>query len=283
MTTFHTTKTGKPSHFRRGILCAVAMLLSLSLAACGAAPSPSAGTGSSTLATANAGFDSPEDATKAYLEALRDSDLDRMMSTFAIDIYVQNYDFEANLERVSSYGLTQEIKLPNTNEFVTALNTETRRSAVSTAISRQYITLCAPQLDQTQPQILKEEGQVNQLVSQLEKDIHALPLSTLKVVGFVPPEALSDLYLLENNQNNMAKRAAIYGADQLVSCAAVFSLNGAEYLLCVDTAQYGNRWYLQDLGGNIGGLMSLAFFTGGVIPLDLYEEGDVHQWIVPVA
>ena len=59
------------------------------------------------------GFDSPEDAAKAYLEGLRDLDIPRMMSAFAVESYVENFNFEALLNMLRVYMTGFDIKLPN--------------------------------------------------------------------------------------------------------------------------------------------------------------------------
>lgn len=46
------------------------------------------------------GYKSPEDAAKAYLEAFMNNDIDQMLSTFAVETYVKNFDLEKYVDRV---------------------------------------------------------------------------------------------------------------------------------------------------------------------------------------
>ena len=67
-------------------------LLALMLAAI-----PALGEGTETGAIEGPGFDSPEEAVSAYLEALKNGDAAGMLSTFAIETYVAEMDAQAYL------------------------------------------------------------------------------------------------------------------------------------------------------------------------------------------
>jgi hypothetical protein len=85
------------------------------------------------------GFANPEDAARAYLTFLKDQNLSGMLSTFAIESYVEHYDLESFIKRLRSYHPALTIKLPNTNEYTKELNIGMRRSQISDQIVRQYM------------------------------------------------------------------------------------------------------------------------------------------------
>jgi len=231
------------------------------------------------LTVEGTGFNSPEDAAEAYFEGLRNTDLNCMISTFAVESYAENYNFEAAMNRMKVYVPSQEIKLPNSNEFITAMNIESRRSSVTNMILRQYLFLCDSEFDQSQPQIMEDDIAVSEFVAQLNKNLDTNKFQTLEVLGFIPPEALTDMYSSEQNKKNIARLAEVYGADELVSRVAVFELDGSRYMLCLDAVDYGGKWYISQFGGNIGALMSVASFTMGIVPVpaELYDE--IHTLI----
>lgn len=269
---------------RRFSVCVMAVLLSFLLAACSTSESfsSSATDNGSLSAVKEMGFDSPEDAAMAYLEGLRDADLNRMISAFAVEIYVKEYNFEASLNRLKSYIPMQEIKLPNTNEFVTSMNIENRRGNVTSVILNQYLFLCDTEFDQSRPHVIQDEMDANKFVAQLEKNLNGLDFQTLELVGFIPPEELTEIYSAEINQNNLARRAEVCGANKLVSCVAVFKLDGNEYLLCLDTIEYDGKWYIEQFGGNIGLLLSIDIFSRGILSAELYDKINLKEMIVPV-
>ena len=49
------------------------------------------------------GYDSPEEAVTAYLEAMKKGDARGMLSTFAIETYVAEMDAQAYLERMWAF------------------------------------------------------------------------------------------------------------------------------------------------------------------------------------
>ncbi len=264
------TQHNKP--LRYGVIAFVlAVFLTTLFTACSLANS-SSGTSSAQNnpsappSTANAGFSSSEEAAKAYLEGLRDGDLSRMISTFGIETYAKQYDYNAFTKRIGAYIPAAEIHFPNSNEFLTAMNTESRRSRVTTAIIYQYIALASPNFDSTAPQQFKEEAQIDKFLAEYEANLTSLKLETLSIVEFISPETLSAQYLSEANQQNLAENAAVLGADKIESNVAVFTLDGKKYLLCYDAAQYGDQWFLSQLGGNIGALMSISSQYSGLVP-----------------
>ena len=228
------------------------------------------------------GFDSPERAVNAYLEALRDAELPRMINAFAVESYVDNYKFEASLYRVKTYVPLQEIKLPNSNEFVKALNAESRRNRVSTMILSHYAFLCGLEVNSVRPIVFKEDANIHVFISQLNTALNSPKLQTLKIIGFIQPAELSEKYSEPRNLENMAKRAEIFGAESMVSCAIVFELDGKEYIFCPDVISYGGRWYISELGGTLGMIMNAPFFSAGTLPVSDVSNVDVHKLIKPV-
>ena len=157
------------------------------------------------------GFQSPESAVTAYLEGLRDSDLNRMIEAFSDDARAE--------EAIGS-----------------------------------FIAL------------------LHWLFEDFNIPFSASDLQSLEILGFIPPEALSELYLSEANQENLSRQAERLSAEQLVSRAVVFELGGEKYLLMVDVADFGGEWRISDFGGNLGALLSIASFMQGMIPPEFVGE-----------
>jgi len=213
------------------------------------------------------GFDTPEEAVKAYLEGLKAADPDQMIGTFAVERYVENYDFEANLDRLKVYVPTQDIKFPNANAFVSKLNVESRRIAVTNAIIRQYLAICYPEFDQSFPVMLNDgAGDFSAL---LVEKLNTVDLDSMTLLGFIPPESLAETYTVKMNQENMARQAKVYGAEKIVSLVAVFELQGNKYMLCSDVISYNGKWFMLQFGGNIGALLSISPYYAGIIPLSV--------------
>lgn len=108
------------------------------------------------------------------------------------------------------------------------------------------------------------EQQVAAFVESIYESVQSLSIETLEVLGFIHPALLSEHYANALNQENLAKQAKVYGADEIQSVVALFSIGKNTYTMCCDVARYGDLWYMLSLGGNIGVLLNLAPSTGGI-------------------
>ena len=219
--------------------------------------------------TEESGFDTPEDVIRAYLEGLRDSDLDRMISAFAVESFIENYDFEATLDRLQIYmpgGM--EVNMPNANRLVTEMNVEYRRGQVVDMIISQHLLLLLLEMEDM-TQRIEDAGL---FVNQFTETLNAPNFQSLELIGFVSPELLDEHYGSEMNQNNLALRAELIGASQQVSRVAVFELDGDRFLLFVDVVDYGGNWYIRYFGGNLSSLLGMAPFMQGIVPPPFVHE-----------
>lgn len=216
------------------------------------------------------GFATPEEAVQAYLDGMRDADLSQMIGAFAVETYVDHYDFQAQLERLRAYMINLEMHFPNDNDLMRALNVESRKNQIVNGITYQQFALLAPEWDISAPLTFgtdDTEG-IPELMAQFAAAAE-FDMSGLTFVGFFAPETLAELYLSERNQENMAKQATVCGMDELRSMVAGFSLGGEQYLLCCDVGRYGDAWYMNSLSGNIGNLLGIAVYRGGLVPMSM--------------
>jgi len=275
---------------KKYVFLALALMLLLTMAGCGAEANvqpepdetesqPEAAT-TDALPTGNAGFDTPEAAIRAYLEGLRDSDLDRMISAFAVERSAENLDFEAYVEWLQIY--TPEMGMPNVNELVTAMNVETRRAHVVDMITQQYFLLCFPERDMAETQTVED---ASTFTSQFTEALNAPDLQTLELLGFIPPELLDvdERYASEGNQEHIALLVEIAGADQLESRVAVFELNGNKHLLFVETINYGGEWFVGQFGGGLSRALGFPPFMQGIAPSEFVDEFGIDLQAVMIS
>lgn len=254
-------------------------LIAFSLVACTAGAEPEeTSSESATITSEGEGFDTPEEAVEAYLLALKDADFDGMLSAFAVEAYVDNFDYEAQLNRSHVYNPTYtNFALPSSNNFMQSVNVEIRRSSITGSILQQYIILREPDLDLSEIVKLEDETAVSEFVAQLNEAFDVSRFSTLEVLGFIPPEDLSDTYMIDGNQETLQEIANVYGAEQFESCTATIQLDSDAYLLCFDVIMYNNKWYIYQMGGNIGILLSLSTEMAGTVKLPDGFSGETQE------
>jgi hypothetical protein len=254
------------------------------------------------------GFATPEDAAKAYLTALRNRDMDTMLAAFAVETYVDHYDFEAMVERLNSYNIKYELRFPNTNSFNRRMNVEGRRHSIAEQIQLQYMLYNAPDaLSNGATFIFKGSETVSDFVEDFEHSTGDYVFNDLKINTVIssqdlaedqspedlaedllkdaekdlPEDLLEDLpedalesmmdkYLSESNQKNIERQAKIFGADieDVANVAVVFEAGGKAWIFCPQAIRYNGRWYLQTLQGNVAILCGMSSFTGGIAPLE---------------
>jgi hypothetical protein len=217
------------------------------------------------------GFATPEDAAKAYLEGLKNQDVDAMISAFAVETYAENYDFAALVERIRSYQPTLEMRMPSGNEYTRQLNVQSRRNQVVAGIINQYMCYNAPdELNDYNPTMLEDPDAVANFVDKFKRDTEDYVFEGLKIAEVLDPEDLSDMYMAEANQENIAKQAKTFGveADDVANVAITFEADGQTWIFCPQTVRYNGKWYLQSLQGNLAILAGMDVFTGGITPYD---------------
>lgn len=226
------------------------------------------------------GFEGPEEALTAYLTGIKEMDFSKMLGSFAVESYVKNLDFQKNLEQNRGYTFSQVIKYPNSNSLLESINIESRRSSITQAITNQYLILGYSDFEEEsdfQPDTryaIDDEHTSETFLKEFSNFLEKVEPDSLKLLGFMPPETLSEVYGMETNLKAMARKAEIYGAEKIESCVAAFEIHGDKWLLCADTVKYDGKWYIMDLQGNIGQLFGIPISFAGTIPVIDWDS----QW-----
>ena len=247
---------------------------------------PSGSGGGRTSGVREVGFDTPEEALIFYLEGLRDSDLEKMISAFALETLIENYNLEAQIERIGgAYGQFLEIRMPNSNDFITAMNLESRRGGVVSGIITQYFVLSEPfalsrpDFDKTLSYRIEDEREIGDFVGQLGDYLESPDLQSLEIIGVIMPEELSERYLAEENQANKELLVEVYGADEIVGRVMVFQIGRVQYLLFADLINYDGEWHILHLHGFSGHLVGIRGMHAGLLTAEYAEEyfGDIDS------
>jgi len=98
---------------------------------------------------------------------------------------------------------------------------------------------------------------------------------SLEIIEFIPPEALSELYLSEGNQTNLTNQAERAGVDQLVSRVVIFELGGKRQIMMVNVAELNGEWLIEQFGGNLYILLRHSPLMQGIIP-SVFMDNYLH-------
>jgi len=232
------------------------------------------------------GFDSPQLAAKAYLEGFKAHELDQMISAFSIESYVDHYDLQASLENVHAYVfMHQEFDLPAVNDFSRGFNIQRRKEEIIRDTVKQYASVYIINEGYFKDSTLLEDVDISDenISSKLIELLNQLDLSSMKILGYVPPEELSEEYGSDGRLDIRAQRTKVCGADRVESCVAIFEVEGNKFCFCFDAVQYKGKWYIKQLGGSISTLLDIPSDLAGITPIDALEKPEVEKLIIPIA
>ena len=221
------------------------------------------------------GYASAELAVEAYLDALSAADFDAAVEVFAIEPYVEHFDFRASLERVRSYGqFSMPLPLPSTDPFNVAINLEQRRAAVAGQVLNQYFTLVNPTLDRTSTQPLTDDAAIDAFATTFEAAMTSGPLADLATHEFVSFEEIdadsAEAHSDERTAELDAALLAIVGADESTEVAVRSSVLDRDVVLLFRVVRYGDAWTIETLGGLFSTILGISANAAGTL-----ETGDV--------
>ncbi len=231
------------------------------------------------------GFDSPQLAAKAYLEGFKAHELDQMISAFSIESYVDHYDLQASLENVHAYVfMHQEFNLPAVNDFSRGFNIQSRKEEILRDTVKQYAAVYNINEGYFKNSTLLKDEDISDenISSKLIKLLDQMDLSSMKILGYIPPEELSEEYGSNGRLDIRAQQTKVCGAENVESCVVIFELEGNKYCFCFDAVQYKGKWYIRRLGGSISTLLNIPFDLAGITAIDSLEKSEVEKLIIPI-
>ena len=227
-----------------------------------------------------AGFDTPEEALAAYIEAFKNKDLDAMYATFAVESYCENYNIINYVQRIGaiSSAILQTLPLNGEDEFTTQRNIEIRKNEILKQISYQMNVIAYANAPGEELETLLNGAGVLQLRSEGEKafsheDLENLlsdlqntsGISDIEIVGFLSPIEVTDSYLSPANMRNMYMTAKICGADGYKSLGAIIRIGNKNAVMFMDVIRYDSRWYNYSSNGILSTLSALSNTVGGLL------------------
>ena len=221
------------------------------------------------------GFDSPEDAALAYIEAFNAGDVQGMISTFAIETYVDHVDRAATMNRLYTFVIASQDTNPMPTPYVRDLLVSDRYGDIARQLRWQYFYYAMPEeygdgIDKAVrfPSVDRTQ-QIQDFLGAFDSSPVNEWIGNIAFVGFVPPEDLiGEEFMDESNQENIKRLAACRGCDEIAEMVVHIQINGKDYYQCLECARYGDRWYVQSLTGNAVNLLRLDYSSAGLVPAD---------------
>ena len=228
------------------------------------------------------GFNTPEAAAAGYIEALKEQDLDKMLSAFAVETYCDNYDTAKRVKYEKSMLWSDEDSIisPTESDFVDKKNEYIRQAYILGNISNQAIMLSKYEseddFDLSQYKGEYYDISTGQEVDEIVEGLYDLPdLSKLEIEKIFSIEEFDDMD--EGFFHREMVWADYLGADGYKSVGVSALLNGRRYIFTMDMAKYQDRWYIVSLPGYIGRLLGMNGYLGGLIAYDDIETNSSYN------
>lgn len=200
------------------------------------------------------GYDAADKAAMAYAEALCEADIDKMLSTFAIETYINNYDLKEFISSRKTYQYYYaEYAFENNGEFQTQVNYYSRIFELVKDFKQLYYYLVLDDADYTAMEtfIQSDSSEIEDFVKQVSDPAFEQKMSNSKLRRILTPEMFNDIDLLIY-KNAITTGYSYLNCDEIVSFAIEFDFDGNEYYIFVDTGCFEGVWYNISVKSSLG-------------------------------
>ncbi len=191
-------------------------------------------TATAPIQASQASFKTPEDAVTAYLEGVAQGDLSKILQACAINEMSENFKFDLYIDRLRAF-LPFQAPAPSSYPFYVELN----KAQLSAQITGQvrilaYSLLSSVKLDGMT--VLMDIDQATAFMKAVDpKQLAGLAVNQ---IGLPSKSAMSST----RYQDNAAKLAHVYGADESTERVALFSFGQDYYYVGFSLLRYGDNW-----------------------------------------
>ena len=209
------------------------------------------------------GYDTSEEAVLAYLEGMNNADPSAMLSTFAIETYVDHMDTEGYLRRMNAYSLASTNTVPFSDGYSKTLMALVVYGNLAKALHTQYAELTFQTEGRTIS--LRDEASLLELLDAFDTSVVNSWQGKVVFVGWEDPNAISQNFYTDRNLLNMARIIACAGGDDYAELAAHIKLDGIDAIQLMQCVKYGDRWYNLTFQSDLASLLSVSTLSGGLL------------------
>ena len=204
------------------------------------------------------GFDSAEAAVQAYVEAFNAGDVQAMLSTFAIETYVERTDRLASIGRMTIFSTNNYDTYPMPNDYMRQLLIVDRVGGLARYMTGQYMMYIWPEegygrYDDGAPLPLRGDEEASAFLSAFDDAAASDWTGKIAFNGFASLEdldsGLKEIMTRESTLKNISLLVAGRGCDEMANLIASLTVDGKDGFLFMECSRYGDRWYNTSLGG----------------------------------
>ena len=219
------------------------------------------------------GYDSPEAAVEAYIEAFNAGDAWGMLSTFAVETAVDHVDQKAVVERMHAWPPATAEATPVFNDYSRDVAILARVGQLVDSLRQSMLTYAWPEDygEYTGATVIFKSDNVSEEIEAFYAGFAASDFvdwaGKVSVTGYLTPEelGLAELFQNEKNQTRIEQNRIMYGTDELAERAALLNVAGKQGVQFMQCARFGDRWYNYTTSGNLAILAGINKYCGGLL------------------
>lgn len=204
------------------------------------------------------GYETADEAAIAYAEALCQANIDDMLSSFAVETFVENCDLKELVKSRKFYQYDYaECPFENSGDFQTQINYYSRQFDLVNDFKQLYFYLVLGDDDHTTTEIFlkNDSAEIDSFINKISDPSFKQKMSKARVRRVLTPEMLKDIDLL-TYKNSTTVKYSYLKCDNITSFAIEFDFNDKGYYLFVDVGCFDGVWY------NISASSSLGICAG---------------------
>lgn len=222
------------------------------------------------------GYTSPEAAVEAYIRFMNEGNVNGMISTFAIETFVENYDTVAYLTNMHCTSRSMYMGIPSSNTYSRNLLINQRHGKISQTLFDQYLYFTCRGTDyealaESKTLALRTEEEISAFVSCFENSAVSKWIENTISGRSIDPEGYLNKrcseQVLKQYYRAVEVRKNNYSCDEYEDVMYILEFGQEDYVLIMGCARYGDKWYIADTGGLAGTVLGLSTYEGGLVPL----------------
>ncbi len=200
------------------------------------------------------GYESADEAALSYVKSFCQSDIDSMLSTFAIETFIENYDLKEFINSRKYYDYyNTECPFENNSDFKMQINYYSRISELVKSFKQTYyyLILKDDNFSAIETFTRSNANDIELFVNKISDPYFDEKISSAKIRRVLTPEFFNDLDLL-TYKNTTTTKYSYLNCDEIKSFAVELDFDGDEYYLFVDVGLFDNVWYNISISSSLG-------------------------------
>lgn len=212
-------------------------------------------------------FSTPEEAIESFIAGIRENDLYMALSACAINDYAEDFDFEAQAERLGVI-MPMTGMAPSESDLYEDINKITQTNYLCNQIKMFcYSFGLGADVDMAGTTQITDAQEAEAFADAVDPE----RLERLEIASIDEPSP--DLLYSEANQRNFDTQAQIHGADEQTERVVLYDLDGTLYGGGFQLLRYGKAWKVSAMTSNLAGMSPY----GAVVPITEKEYRQITE------